>query len=495
MRRISIAAAASLCLLLPSLHAQAASGGRSTFHWTSTPVDCTKSNASTSPFARCATGTRPVAAAPKPPALAPAPAPVVSAPAPAPAPVKQMSPAETAALTSPTAGYVKCAEFNQLCRVGESSLLIWGKGTRFSTGTVVDKSVWCNGSLGSDFADNRGTACWIKPVGVAKDTSGSSMATSAPPVTVSTSLPLGELGSPLFKVAPTFERPADSDLGAFRTSCAFAKMARIDPIVFPGTVGQSHLHTFFGNVAVNENSTTDSLLAFGNSTCRGGIANRSGYWVPTMIDTATGQPVVPDGINVYYKSGAFTGDKLTRGVPQGLRMVAGNPTASAPRTENDVFAYRFKCIGGPNNENDKYGSAIPNCDLGASVWQEIFFPQCWDGVNLDSPDHKSHMSYPVAVPDPSSTRGWQMPACPASHPVILPEISFNVMYTAKTRDASLKWRLASDSYDASKPGGYSSHGDWFNGWRHDVSEAWFKSCLVAKKDCHSHLLGDGRMIY
>ena len=21
------------------------------------------------------------------------------------------------------------------------------------------------------------------------------------------------------------------------------------------------------------------------------------------------------------------------------------------------------------------------------------FPQCWDGVNLDAPDHKSHMAY------------------------------------------------------------------------------------------------------
>ncbi|MES2990484.1 MAG: DUF1996 domain-containing protein [Pseudomonadota bacterium] len=460
-------------------------------------MDCTKSNATTSPFGRCAVGTRPVAAAPKPAAVKP------SAPAPvnATTPVKPVTSTEVAAVASPTAGYVKCAEFNQLCRIGESSLLIWGKGTRFSTGTVVDKSVWCNGSLGSDFADNRGTACWIKPVGIAKDTSGSSMEPPALPVAVPALpalpavLPVGDLGSPVFKVAPTYERPAESDIGAFRTACAFAKMAPIDPIVFPGTVGKSHLHTFFGNVAVNENSTTDSLLAFGNSTCRGGIANRSGYWVPSMIDTATGQPVVPDGINVYYKSGAFAGDKLSRGVPQGLRMVAGNPAATGPRTENDVFAYRFKCIGGPNDENDKYGSSIPNCDLGASVWQEIFFPQCWDGVNLDSPDHKSHMSYPVAVPDPSSTRGWQMAACPPSHPVILPEISFNVMYTAKTRDAALKWRLVSDSYDTTKPGGYSSHGDWFNGWRHDISEAWFKNCLVAKKDCHSHLLGDGRMTY
>ena len=49
------------------------------------------------------------------------------------------------------------------------------------------------------------------------------------------------------------------------------------------------------------------------------------------------------------------------------------------------LGYRFKCIGGPNNSNDQYGTAIPNCDAGAQMYQEIFFPQCWDGRNLDRP--------------------------------------------------------------------------------------------------------------
>jgi hypothetical protein len=484
MRRFSIAAAASFCLLLAPLLVHAGSGGGKTvtFTFSAPPVDCRTSGAATSPFAVCATGTKPPAA----PAPAAAPTTTVAVPS------KPVATTPTAVL--PTAGYTKCAEFGRLCKVTEPSLVIWGKGTTFTTAKVVDRSAWCNGSLGTDWPDNTGTACWSRPVGAAQDTSGSNMVTSALSINYA-GLPLGSLGSALFQVLPTTERPADSDTGAFRTACEFAKMGRIDPIVYPGTVGQSHLHTFFGNTAVNENSTTDSLLAFGNSTCRGGIANRSAYWVPTMVDTATGNPVAPDLINVYYKSGVFTGDKLSRGIPQGLRMVAGNPAAVGPRKDSDPFAYRYKCIGGANNENNKYGYEIPNCDLGASVWQELFFPQCWDGVNLDSPDHKSHMSYPVAVPDPSSTKGWQMPVCPASHPVVLPEISFNVVYTAKTRDAALKWRLASDNYDPAKPGGYSSHGDWFNGWRHDVSEAWFQNCLVAKKDCHSHLLGDGRMNY
>jgi hypothetical protein len=38
------------------------------------------------------------------------------------------------------------------------------------------------------------------------------------------------------------------------------------------------------------------------------------------------------------------------------------------------------------------------------------------------------------------------------------------------------------------------HGDWFNGWKKDIMDAWVKGCNQASRDCHAHLLGDGRMI-
>jgi len=174
---------------------------------------------------------------------------------------------------------------------------------------------------------------------------------------------------------------------------------------------------------------------------------------------------------------------VIQAMPAGLRMIAGDPTNSKPGSAGT----RFKCIGGPNDSNDRYGSEIPNCDAGASVYQEIFFPQCWDGRNLDSPDHKSHMSYVVQV----SGRY----VCPSTHPVALPQVTFNIAYTVQTKDAARAWRLSSDTYDTSLPGGYSSHGDWFNGWEKAVSDTWNAACVQASKDCHAHLLGDGRMMY
>ena len=172
-------------------------------------------------------------------------------------------------------------------------------------------------------------------------------------------------------------------------------------------------------------------------------------------------------------------------MPAGLRMIAGDPTSSKPGSPGT----RFKCIAGPNNSNDQYGSEIPNCDVGALLYQEIFFPQCWDGRNLDAPDHKSHMSYRRAGPAAAHRH------CPSTHPVALSQVTFNIAYTVQTKDAPRAWRLSSDTYDTSLPGGYSSHGDWFNGWKKDVSDAWNAACVQASKDCHAHLLGDGRMMY
>src|SRR5207237_9677835 len=123
-----------------------------------------------------------------------------------------------------------------------------------------------------------------------------------------------------------------------------------------------------------------------------------------------------------------------RPLPTGLRMIPGDPNASAPNPA--VFSMRWKCIGGPNNQNDLYQPSIGNCDVGAQLYQEVFFPQCWDGVNLDSPDHKSHMSYTVNVRNTDGSTG-SHPECPKTHPVPLPQITFNVTYLVREKDAPL----------------------------------------------------------
>ena len=301
-------------------------------------------------------------------------------------------------------------------------------------------------------------------------------------------LPLGAVGFAVDRVVPTLEAPVPQASGSFRTTCDYSHMAYDDPIVYPGLPGASHLHTFFGNKGTSAASTAESIRTTGNSTCRGGTINRTAYWVPSMIDTVTKKPIPPDVGNFYYKQ-AYQLDPASpmQSLPAGLRMIAGNPSNT---TAIGASGYRFRCQGGPNDSNDQYGPTIPSCDAAAQVVQEIFFPPCWDGKNLDAPDHKSHMSYPV--PSLQAPGTW---ACPSSHPVIVPQVTFNVAYTVPTDGATKTWRLASDTYDSAQPGGYSSHGDWFNGWKQDVLDAWHSKCVAAHRDCHSHLLGDGRAMY
>ena len=68
------------------------------------------------------------------------------------------------------------------------------------------------------------------------------------------------------------------------------------------------------------------------------------------------------------------------------------------------------------------------------------------------------------------------------------------MFPVTETNAPLRWRLSSDTYDKSIPGGYSMHGDWFNGWKADIMATFVANCDRASKDCFAHLLGDGRQM-
>lgn len=284
---------------------------------------------------------------------------------------------------------------------------------------------------------------------------------------------------------PTTEVAPSSDIGAFRTGCQAVKFAFDDPIVYPGQPGASHLHTFFGNTGINASSTAASLSTTGNSTCRGGTINRSSYWVPSMIDTRTGGPLAPMfESNFYYKTGYALPPSVITDVPLGLRMIAGDAKGN-PTSPSQAAIYACVWNGG----NSNWQSSIPtDCPGGDGSWliMGIDFPQCWDGVNLDSPDHKSHMTNPVNVKANNTGN------CPSTHPVALPQIAYQILYQVKVTGETKYWRLASDAYDNTKPAGYSGHGDYMMAWKPEIVKVWTKNCDNAQKDCHSHLLGDGR---
>jgi hypothetical protein len=77
----------------------------------------------------------------------------------------------------------------------------------------------------------------------------------------------------------------------------------------------------------------------------------------------------------------------------------------------------------------------------------------------------------------------------------LPEISLNVRYTIEDQSSYPHLRLSSDMYKSSTPGGWSIHGDWFNGWQQTASEQFVRECTGKPADCHAHLLGDNVEMY
>jgi hypothetical protein len=83
--------------------------------------------------------------------------------------------------------------------------------------------------------------------------------------------------------------------------------------------------------------------------------------------------------------------------------------------------------------------------------------------------------------------------CPATHPIIIPGITITVNFKIDASTDTTKWRLASDNYATTSPGGYSGHADWVNGWDETFMKTFIDNCLNKKLDCQAHLLGDGRM--
>ena len=255
-------------------------------------------------------------------------------------------------------------------------------------------------------------------------------------------------------VVPSMADPPPAVHREFQANCSFTHRAPDDPIVFPALSGASHDHTFLGNPSVNAFTTTQSLLA-ATSACTV-PADRSGYWMPTMYNGPT--PVVPNFPQViYYKSGVKDYTSV-RPFPTGLRYVVGSPTATADEFGN-ASEEGWEC-------GDSYGNKdFPaHCPSGTQLNVRFQAPSCWDGKHLDSPNHKSHMAYPVSD------------RCPMSHPVAVPMVEFKIAYPVSGDMSQL--HLSSGR-------GYSWHYDFFNAWEPRTLDALVKHCINGGLQCNA----------
>jgi len=253
--------------------------------------------------------------------------------------------------------------------------------------------------------------------------------------------------------------PGAVRVAEFLADCPASHRLPDDPIIFPNLPGASHMHSFFGSETTKASTTVTDLLN-ANSNCNPSI-DKSAYWIPTFYNNNV--PVEPT-TGVFYYLGEGVSDALiaqTQPFPLGLRIVAGNAKATGP---GDNTIARWSCLGhGEVNPS----SDFVTCPAGSMLESYLDFPHCWDGVNLDSADHKSHMAYPVGN------------ACPASHPVVVPKLRQVMRYPVNGSPAN--FRLASGA-------GFTMHGDFFNAWPVDEMARRVTNCIRIIVKCGA----DGR---
>lgn len=254
--------------------------------------------------------------------------------------------------------------------------------------------------------------------------------------------------------------PARAAAPGWIVSCQYSHSLPDDPIVAFRQPGASHMHDFVGARVTDAFSTATALVAGGTTCAMPG--DKSAYWVPALFKN--GVRVLPQGTSkhalfYYRRKGAPTGVNV-QPFPLGLRMIIGNARATSP-TENPQLGRDiiFKC--GPGSTTD-LPAPPTQCSSGILV-MSLRFPNCWDGRNLDSADHKSHMAYPAGS------------RCPASHPVVLPRIESFFRYNVGTGPIGTI-TLASGPY-------YTAHQDFFNAWDPAVLQRLVTSCMNAMRDC------------
>lgn len=237
--------------------------------------------------------------------------------------------------------------------------------------------------------------------------------------------------------------------GIFTVGCEYSHSGMDDPIVLPGKSGASHMHEFFGNITTDANTTAQSLTA-GLTTCNQS-RDHSAYWVPAVVQN--GAFIAPTRTTVYYRGA--TGQKV-RPFPVGFKLVT-------PRGDRTTH---WSCtVNGTRVKRSKGTADVPTCAGLEHLVAHVRFPSCWNGTDLDSADHKSHVVYPNK----------RTKACPADHPVRLPELVVNVRYPLSVRGGP---GLQLTSGAAS-----SMHADVFSAWAPRRQRRLVRVCLNRHVKC------------
>ena len=280
---------------------------------------------------------------------------------------------------------------------------------------------------------------------------------------------------------------------ALRFGCSTLTIQRIDPVVEPGQVPSSHLHQIVGGNAFNATMNGDVGERGTCTTCTFS-EDFSNYWTAVMFfkhptngsykrvkimqNTALPTPI-NGGMTVYYTQQDFSSNgnqKITAFKP-GFRMIVGNAGTESLAAAKGHAGLRFVCL---DNKGTRFPELPewPTKQCKGGIMTVHHFPSCWDGKNLDSPDHQSHMysttkeAFAAAGP------------CPASHPVRMPQLAYETLWDTtefnglwKTGDKNPFVLSFGDKFGAGSSS-WGTHADYMFGWKGDsLQKAMDSSCM------------------
>ncbi|WJK41818.1 DUF1996 domain-containing protein [Solwaraspora sp. WMMA2056] len=155
----------------------------------------------------------------------------------------------------------------------------------------------------------------------------------------------------------------------------------------------------------------------------------------------TGEIVRPAEVRIEYRGNPTS--KVTP-MPRFLRALTGDskPISRGPANARNSWT----CAGFADRLAGKY----PICPDGSQVLRVHDFPGCWDGENIDSENHRSHLSFADA------TTG----ACPSGF-VAIPQLRITIAYDIP-RDVQLNGQYRLDSFPEEDHNPFSDHNDFIN---------------------------------
>ncbi|KAK3361147.1 hypothetical protein B0T24DRAFT_114986 [Lasiosphaeria ovina] len=283
-----------------------------------------------------------------------------------------------------------------------------------------------------------------------------------------------------------------------RFPCSTLTFQRLDPVVEPGAVPAAHVHHIVGGNAFNATMTGDVGERGTCTTCQMS-EDFSNYWTAVLYfkhptnGTYHRVPVLPvqpllggsqgasGGLTVYYTQFDLNKDNLKQqkvtAFKPGFRMTVGSPAA----TSKPHVGLRYQCLTGQNRGAEM--SDFPTKPCTGGIFTTHHFPPCWDGKNLDSPDHQSHMYNTISLDGFTNA-----PACPSSHPVRMPQVTYETVWD--TSKFNSLWTTGPNPFVWSFEGtsGYGTHADYMFGWKGDAlqramdkSECFYDGCGSIKK--------------